>query len=83
MQANFPVHSADKYMRAVTLREVAGFMTPVGAPLAVALIADRDNIDVAELNMFRLLATGYEGLGKEQLEQLIAKKHLSEICHGN
>ena len=44
---------------------------------------DRDNIDVAELNMFRLLATGYEGLGKEQLEQLIAKKHLSEICHGN
>ena len=44
---------------------------------------DRDNIDDAELKMFRLLATGYEGLGKEQLEQLIAKKHLSEICHGD
>ena len=42
---------------------------------------DRDNIDDAELEMFRLLAKGYEGLKKVQLAQLIEEKHLLEICH--
>ncbi len=42
---------------------------------------DRDNIDDAELEMFRLLAKGYEGLKKAQLAQLVEEKHLLEICH--
>jgi hypothetical protein len=42
---------------------------------------DRDNIDDAELEMFRLLAKGYEGLKNAQLAQLIEEKHLLEICH--
>jgi hypothetical protein len=44
---------------------------------------DRDNIDAAELEMFRLLAKGYEGLKNAQLAQLIEDKHLLEICHGD
>lgn len=42
---------------------------------------DRDNIDDAELEMFRLLAKGYQGLRKSQLTKLIEEKHLLEICH--
>jgi hypothetical protein len=42
---------------------------------------DRDNIDDAELEMFRLLAKSYEGLGKVQLAQLIEEKHLLEIFY--
>ena len=42
---------------------------------------DRDNIDDAELEMFRLLAKGYAGLKNAQLAQLIEEKHLLEICH--
>ena len=42
---------------------------------------DRDNIDNAELSMFRMLAKGYEGLTKSQLSKLIAGKLLVEICH--
>lgn len=42
---------------------------------------DRDNIDDTELEMFRLLAKGYEGLKKSQLAQLIEEKQLLEICH--
>jgi hypothetical protein len=42
---------------------------------------DRDNIDEAELEMFRQLAKGYEGLKKSQLAKLIEDKHLLEICH--
>ena len=42
---------------------------------------DRDNIDDAELEMFRQLAKGYEGLKKLQLAKLIEDKHLLEICH--
>lgn len=42
---------------------------------------DWDNIDDAELEMFRLLAKGYVGLKKAQLAQLIDEKHLLEICH--
>ena len=42
---------------------------------------DRDNIDDAELEMFRQLAKGYEGLKKSQLAKLIEDKHLLEICH--
>ena len=42
---------------------------------------DRDNIDDAELEMFRLLAKGYQGLKKPQLAKLIEEKHLLEICH--
>jgi hypothetical protein len=42
---------------------------------------DRDNIDDSELDMFRLLAKGYEGLNKTQLAQLIDQQHLLEICH--
>ena len=42
---------------------------------------DRDNIDDAELEMFRQLAKGYEGLKKAQLAKLIEDKHLLEICH--
>lgn len=41
----------------------------------------QDNMDDAELEMFRLLAKGYEGLKKAQLAQLIEEKHLLEICH--
>ena len=44
---------------------------------------DRDNIDDAELEMFRLLAKSYEGLKKKQLAQLLEDKHLLEICHDN
>ena len=44
---------------------------------------DRDNIDDAELEMFRLLAKSYEGLKKTQLAQLLEDKHLLEICHDN
>lgn len=42
---------------------------------------DRSNINDAELEMFRMLAKGYEGLTRFQLARLIAKKHLLEICH--
>lgn len=42
---------------------------------------DRDNIDDAELEMFRLLAKGYQGLRKSQLTKLIEEKHLLEICY--
>ncbi len=42
---------------------------------------ERDNIDDAELEMFRLLAKGYAGLKNAQLAQLIEEKHLLEICH--
>lgn len=42
---------------------------------------DRDNIHDSELDMFRLLAKGYEGLNKTQLAQLIDQQHLLEICH--
>jgi hypothetical protein len=42
---------------------------------------DRDNIDDSELDMFRLLAKGYEGLNRTQLAQLIDEEHLLEICH--
>ena len=42
---------------------------------------DRDNIDDAELEMFRLLAKGYQGLKKPQLAKLIEEKHLLEICY--
>ena len=42
---------------------------------------DRDNIDDAELEMFRLLTKSYEGLGKVQLAQLIEEKHLLEIFY--
>ena len=42
---------------------------------------DRDNIYDAELAMFRIIAKGYEGLTKSQLANLIAQKHLLEICH--
>ena len=42
---------------------------------------DRDNIDDVELEMFRLLAKGYQGLKKPQLAKLIEEKHLLEICH--
>ena len=42
---------------------------------------DRDNIDDAVLEMFRLLAKGYQGLRKSQLTKLIEEKHLLEICH--
>jgi hypothetical protein len=42
---------------------------------------DRDNIDDVELEMFRLLAKGYQGLKKLQLAKLIEEKHLLEICH--
>ena len=42
---------------------------------------DRDNIDDAELEMFRFLAKSYEGLKKTQLTQLLEDKHLLEICH--
>lgn len=40
---------------------------------------DRDNIDDAELDMFRLLAKGYESLKYVQLTRLIEEKHLLEI----
>ena len=40
---------------------------------------ERDNIDDAELEMFRLLAKGYAGLKNAQLAQLIEEKHLLEI----
>ena len=42
---------------------------------------ERDNIDDAELEMFRLLAKGYAGLKNAQLAQLIEEKHLLEICY--
>lgn len=42
---------------------------------------DRDNIDDAELEMFRTLAKGYERLTRLQLTKLIAGKLLLEICH--
>jgi hypothetical protein len=42
---------------------------------------DRDNIDDAELVMFRTLAKGYEGLTRFQLTKLIEGKLLVEICH--
>jgi hypothetical protein len=42
---------------------------------------DRDNIDDVELEMFRLLAKGYQALKKPQLAKLIEEKHLLEICH--
>ena len=42
---------------------------------------DLDNIYDAELAMFRIIAKGYEGLTKSQLANLIAQKHLLEICH--
>ena len=42
---------------------------------------DRDNIDDAELEMFRQLAKGYEGLKESQLVKLIEGRHLLEICH--
>jgi len=41
----------------------------------------RDNIDDAELAMFRLLAKGYEVLTKSQLTKLTEQKLLLEICH--
>jgi hypothetical protein len=44
---------------------------------------DRDNIDVAELEMFRLLAKSYGALKKVQLAQLLEEKYLLEICHDN
>ena len=43
----------------------------------------RDNIDDAELVMFRTLAKGYEGLTRFQLTKLIEGKLLMEICHGD
>ena len=42
---------------------------------------DRDNIDDAELAMFRMLAKGYEVLTTSQLAKLIEQKLLLEICH--
>ena len=42
---------------------------------------DRDNIDDAELAMFRMLAKGYEGLTRFQLTRLIEGKLLVEICY--
>jgi hypothetical protein len=42
---------------------------------------DRDNIDDAELTMFRMLAKGYAGLTKAQLAKLVDQKFLLEICH--
>ena len=44
---------------------------------------DRDNIDIAELEMFRLLAKSYGTLKKVQLAQLLEEKYLLEICHDN
>ena len=43
--------------------------------------SDRDNIDDAELEMFRLLAKSYEALDRSQLAQLIEEKHLMEIFY--
>ena len=42
---------------------------------------DRDNIDNAELLVFRLLAKSYAGLTAHQLGQLLINKDLLEICH--
>jgi hypothetical protein len=44
---------------------------------------DRENIDDAELQAFRILAKSYATLTEKQLAALIQDKHLMEICHGN
>ena len=42
---------------------------------------DGDNIENDELVQFRTLAKSYASLNEMQIEQLIAGKHLKEICH--
>ncbi len=42
---------------------------------------DRDNIDDAELEAFRVLAKGYVGLTEQQVAQLLRDNLLMEICH--
>jgi hypothetical protein len=44
---------------------------------------DRDNIDDDELEDFRKLAKGYEGLTDRQLAQLLRDEDLNEICNEN
>lgn len=44
---------------------------------------DLDNIDDAELEMFRLLAKSYRALKKPQWDQLIKEKQFLEICDDN
>ncbi|WP_284144054.1 type II toxin-antitoxin system RelE/ParE family toxin [Ottowia testudinis] len=42
---------------------------------------DRDNIEDDELVSFRALAKIYAGLSDAQIEQLIQRQDLMEICH--
>lgn len=45
--------------------------------------SDRANIDDKELSGFRKLAKTYEGLNDHQIEQLLADRDFTEICHGD
>ncbi|MGV7211308.1 type II toxin-antitoxin system RelE/ParE family toxin [Oxalobacteraceae bacterium A2-2] len=42
---------------------------------------DRENIQRDELEIFRRLAADYERMSEDSLEQAIANKDLTEICH--
>jgi hypothetical protein len=42
---------------------------------------NRDNIEDDELVSFRKLAKAYEALTEQQLSELLADRHLMEICH--
>jgi hypothetical protein len=43
---------------------------------------NRDNIEDDELVSFRKLAKAYEALTEQQLSELLADRHLMEICNG-
>ncbi len=43
----------------------------------------RSNIDAGELSEFRRLAGRYMTLTALQVDELIARQHWKEICHGN
>jgi hypothetical protein len=42
---------------------------------------DVDNINEQELENFKILAKAYSGLNETQVQQLLEKKSLMEICH--
>jgi len=42
---------------------------------------DRANIEIDELNAFRMLANSYAGLTEKQVGQLLANGDFMEICH--
>ena len=44
---------------------------------------DQANIEGDDLRDFRTLAKAYAALEKKQIEQLLADKNLTEICHGD